>query len=77
MTTAKEGIAMRTEPLLMSVDSAAAACGVGRSIFYQRVLRGEVRSVLIGRRRLISLQALKDYILWLEEEQGRGNEDDA
>lgn len=60
-----------SEPLLLSVDSAAAACGVGRSIFYEKVLRGEVQSVKIGRRRLISRRALEEYIARLASEQVR------
>lgn len=56
---------------LFSVDQAAHFLGVSKSTFYGLVKRGEVRSVKIGRRRLISDQALRDFVLAHEEEHGQ------
>ena len=56
-------------PLLLNVDAAAAACGLGRSIFYERLLSGEIISVKIGRRRLVPREALEEYVARLVADQ--------
>lgn len=48
-------------PLLLSIPAAAAACGVGRDLFYDLVKRGTVPSVYIGRRRLIRTDELAQW----------------
>jgi excisionase family DNA binding protein len=47
---------------LLSVDEAAAALGVGRSRLYDEIAAARVRSVKVGRRRLIPASAIADYI---------------
>jgi excisionase family DNA binding protein len=47
---------------LLSVDAAAAMCGVGRTFFYRELQAGRCRSTKVGRRRLIAASALSDYI---------------
>jgi excisionase family DNA binding protein len=49
------------EPLLHPMDKAAAALGISRRTAYELVKRGELRTVLIGRRRLVSSEALREY----------------
>jgi excisionase family DNA binding protein len=49
-------------PLLLSVADAAKHLGVSRGMLYEMVNGGEITSVQIGRRRLISRQALLDFI---------------
>lgn len=49
-------------PLLLSVADAAKHLSVSRGMLYEMVNSGELASVQIGRRRLISRQALADFI---------------
>ena len=47
---------------LLSVDEAARALGIGRSVLYGLIASGRVRSVKVGRRRLIPSSAVAGYI---------------
>jgi len=47
---------------LLSVDEAAATLGLGRSLLYGEIQAGRVRSVKVGRRRLVPSAAITDYI---------------
>jgi excisionase family DNA binding protein len=47
---------------LLSVDEAAATLGLGRSRLYEDLLAGRLRSVKVGRRRLIPATAVRQYI---------------
>ena len=47
---------------LLSVPDAAAALGIGRSMLYEEIGRGRIRSVRVGRRRLIPSAAIRDYV---------------
>jgi excisionase family DNA binding protein len=49
-------------PRLLSIAEAAAACGLSRSTFYGLIGKGEVRSISIGRRRLIPESALREFM---------------
>ena len=49
-------------PLLLSVNATAEALGIGRSKCYELILRGELRSLTIGSRRLVPRRAIEDYI---------------
>ena len=51
-----------TEPLLVGVKDAARMAGVGRDWFYSAVREGRVRSLRVGRRRLIPVTELKAWI---------------
>jgi excisionase family DNA binding protein len=46
----------------VSVDDAAAMLGVGRSTMYELLETGGVRSVKVGRRRLVPIAALDDFL---------------
>ena len=48
--------------LLYRVERAAELCDMGRSKFWELVMRGEIRSVKIGRSRRIPADALKDWV---------------
>jgi excisionase family DNA binding protein len=47
---------------LLSIDAAAEALGIGRSALYGELQAGRLRSVKVGRRRLIPAAALAAYI---------------
>jgi excisionase family DNA binding protein len=47
---------------LLSIDDAAKALGIGRTALYGELMRGELRSMKVGRRRLIPLTAIRQYI---------------
>jgi excisionase family DNA binding protein len=46
--------------------------GIGRSMFYELVSSGDLRSVKIGKRRLVPEQAICEYIARLERAAGTG-----
>ena len=48
--------------LLFSVDECASMLGVHRTTVFDLIAKGKLASVLIGRRRLVSLQAMEDFI---------------
>jgi excisionase family DNA binding protein len=47
---------------LLSVAEAASALGIGRSRLYDEIAAARVRSVKVGRRRLVPSGAIADYI---------------
>ena len=47
---------------LLSIDEAATVLGVGRSSLYQEIGAGRLRSLKVGRRRLVASGTLADYI---------------
>jgi excisionase family DNA binding protein len=47
---------------LLSVDEAGAMLGLGRSRLYLEISTGRLKSVAVGRRRLVPAQAIADYI---------------
>jgi excisionase family DNA binding protein len=47
---------------LLSVAEAAAALGLGRSLLYTEIASGRLRSLRVGRRRLVSAGAIREYI---------------
>lgn len=49
-------------PLLLSTVEAAALLGINRSTVFELLASGDITSVKIGRRRLISRQALAEFI---------------
>lgn len=51
-----------TEPLLVGVRQAAKALGVGRDSAYQLVREGRLRAVRVGRRLLVPVAELDEFI---------------
>lgn len=47
---------------LLSIDEAGAALGLGRSLVYQEISGGRIRSIKVGRRRLVPAVAIAAYI---------------
>ena len=62
---------MRSEgsPLLVSVESGAAALGIGRTQMFRLLRAGEVESLKIGARRLIPTASLAEYVARLRGHQ--------
>jgi len=56
------GLAGQITAQLHPVEIAAQRLGVGRSTIYGLMASGELRSVKVGRRRLVSEQAIIDYV---------------
>lgn len=46
---------------LLGVDQAANLLGIGRSLIYKEIAAGRLRSLRVGRRRLIASSALAAY----------------
>ena len=52
----------RPERLCYRVDEAAEALQLSRSLIYELIRSGRLRSVKAGRRRLVPVEALKEYV---------------
>jgi excisionase family DNA binding protein len=48
-------------PVLLSVDEAARRLGIGRTALYGAIRRGHLRTVLVGRRRLVPVDGLAEF----------------
>lgn len=66
----REEIAGHVPPRLVSVKGAAAALGIAETACWALVDngRGPLRSVKVGRRRLIPVAALDEYVTSLEQD---------
>jgi excisionase family DNA binding protein len=53
--------------MLLTVEEAADVLCVGRSLMYELIARGAIKTVRIGRLRRIRPQALAEYIASLSE----------
>jgi len=47
---------------LLSVEESLKALGIKRSMFYRLIRAGDIRTVKVGNRRLIPVDALKEYV---------------
>jgi len=54
-------------PVAVSVEEAAVLLGIGRTLAYQLVLSHALRSVKVGRRRLVIRASIEEYVERLEE----------
>jgi excisionase family DNA binding protein len=54
-------------PLLYRVEEAAEALRLSRSALYEVIRSGQLRTVKCGRRRLVPVRALAEYIAILEQ----------
>jgi excisionase family DNA binding protein len=55
-------VALDAPDKLLSIDEAAHALGIGRSLTYDLISRGGLRTVRVGRRRLIPAAAVAELI---------------
>ncbi|MEM8926206.1 MAG: excisionase family DNA-binding protein [Actinomycetota bacterium] len=56
-----------TAPLLCTVDQAAEALAIGRTKTFELISDGSIRTVQIGRRRLVPVSELESYVTGLLE----------
>lgn len=57
------------QKLLLTVEEVGRLTGLGRTLLYEKLKSGELRSVTIGRCRRISRGAVEEFIATLEEVQ--------
>lgn len=55
------------EPLTVSVNEGRRLAGLGRTKFYELIKEGKVKTVTIGRRRLVFVASIREML----EAQGR------
>lgn len=58
---------------LYRVTEAMALLSLGRSVIYEQLRSGRLRSVHVGRTRLVPAAAITDYIALLEREAQQGS----
>ncbi|MFD7065931.1 excisionase family DNA-binding protein [Streptomyces sp. NPDC059913] len=55
-------------PRLLAVEDAAVVLGLGRSMTFEEIRRGRLRTVRSGRRRLVPTEYVEEYIELLKRE---------
>lgn len=62
MTADIIGMAATLAPLAVAPGEAARLAGLGRTTVYEAIGTGELRSIKIGSRRLIMVEAIRDWL---------------
>ncbi len=62
MTNETNYILSNQEPLAVSPTEAARLSGLGRTTIFAAMKNGELRSVKIGARRLITIEAIREWL---------------
>ena len=55
-----------TAPALLSVEACQRALSIGRTATYQLLQSGQLRSIKIGKRRLVPAEALAEFVQSLQ-----------
>ena len=63
------------QPLAVSPADAARLIGIGRTMLYDEIASTRLRSAKIGKRRLITVEAIKDWLQAREAENASGESD--
>lgn len=58
-----------SEKLLLTVEEVGRLTGLGRTLLYEKLKSGELRSVTVGRCRRVTRAAVDEFIAALEAEQ--------
>lgn len=61
MTHSKQ-ITQPTPPIAVSPDEAARLAGIGRTSLYAALAKGDLKSIKIGTRRLIKIEAIHEWL---------------
>ena len=56
-----------TDALLHSIPIAAKRISIGRTLLYEKIASGEIKTVLVGRRRLVPESELQAWVAGLLE----------
>ena len=70
MTDKAELFVSNPQVIAVSPSEAARLCGIGRTTLYSALSSGKLRSVKIGTRRLITVEALHDWLMQNETQPG-------
>ena len=62
MTDAIDIINQASQIIAVSPNEAARLCSIGRTTLYAALSSGELKSIKIGTRRLITIEALRDWL---------------
>jgi excisionase family DNA binding protein len=62
ISTIRESQATSNQALLLTVEEAARLLGVGRTMMFDLIGRGDIKSVRLGRRRLIARRSLEAFV---------------
>jgi len=68
MTNLPEIQAIAASPLAVAPGEAARLMGIGRTLVYEEIASTRLRSAKIGKRRLITIEAIKDWLKAREAE---------
>jgi hypothetical protein len=60
------------EKLKLAVDDIVAVTSESRSIIYDAIARGQLKTFLVGRRRFARPEAVREWVDWLEHESEAG-----
>lgn len=71
MTDAIDIINHASQIIAVSPNEAARLCSIGRTTLYAALSSGDLKSIKIGTRRLITMEALRD---WLKRNEVRSGE---
>jgi len=52
----------QTSPIAVSPDEAARLAGIGRTTLYAALAKGDLKSIKIGTRRLIKIDAIHEWL---------------
>jgi excisionase family DNA binding protein len=55
--------------ITISVDEAMSATGIGKTMLYELLNDGSIRSILVGKRRLVIVQSIHEWIAAMESQQ--------
>lgn len=70
MTDTTELLSQAVQLIAVSPNEAARLCSIGRTTLYVALSTGELKSVKIGTRRLITIEAIRDWLQKNEQEIG-------
>lgn len=56
----------KNAPIAVSPDEAARLAGIGRTTLYAALAKGDLPSIKIGTRRLVRVDAIREWLAWHE-----------
>jgi excisionase family DNA binding protein len=62
-------VGTHVEPLSVDIPGACRLTGLGRSKIYELLGNGEIRSLKVGRRRIITLAAIRNFLDRLQADE--------